>query len=85
MGLEILDYQFDRILFVKVVKDQQIFKGKRNKFQFLMEVPHGRVTETGVLTTIFGGQLPQPSLLYSTSRATTRVSGACAAEWVSEG
>lgn len=36
------------------------------------------------LTTIFRGQLPQPSFLQPTRRAIIRVSQACLAEWVNE-
>ena len=38
-----------------------------------MKVLHEH-TETGGLTAVFGGQSPQLSFFYSTSRATTRVS-----------
>lgn len=42
-------------------------------------------TEVGVmLTTIFGGQLPQSAFLHPTSRSTMSVSQACLAERVNE-
>lgn len=44
-----------------------------------MEIHHEH-TETKLLATIFGGQLPQPSFFYRTRRATIRVSQACLGE-----